>query len=1006
MFKKPYFLIVCSVIVFAWALSGGLYAAEVTVSSCEDQSLYGPRKALDHDHTTRWSSRFRDDEWLELDLGDERSVAGFILYWEDAYAFDYSVHVSSDRKTWQNVYEVKAGDGGRDEFYFPPLPARYVRFVFFKRATGWGFSLWEIEVLAPDVVPQVRSGSKDIQGLFDSDPETGWSSRIGDAASIVIDLKRARELGGLDLALASSSTAGIGMRCAFSPDGIGFEEITNYGQEQVFHVNRTTPVRQRIRFEPITTRYVRLSVSGTDADDSISVCDVLLKEPHAGVGDAYSAYEALARQYASDIVPRYFKGEQRYWMVTGLPFDKADVAVAEDGSVEYGFSIRPYVFMGEGLSTSTKTTISHTLLDGFLPIPSIQWTHADWIMQQELVVAGERENVAAHVRLSFRNSSQTILAGTLYLAVHPFSIHPKWLYGDLTRLNTLSFADNTVSINDEPRLWTDPVPDGFGVTRFLKGDITSELARGATLAEGQKHVTDPTGGASGALAFTFSLMPGEEKVITYTLSVRGRAVDIPYESAKAKNMRLWRDILRPERWRIPETVYTDAVLANLAYVFINMNGVRLQPGSRVYGKTWMRDGATSCAALLRMGYFDEVRSFLQWMAERQKPDGRIPFTITDEGEPAYVAEWREYDSQGQFVYAVAEYFRFTDDRDFLRAMLPHIERALVFITARRAERLGASFAKARGLERAKYGILPDSNSHEGYFPSRHSYWDDYWAVRGLRDGVFIDEALGITRPDDWISREAESLADALRRSIEIAMDEFSIDYVPGCVELGDFDPNAPAVALFPCAVSDILPEEGLASSLEKYFNEVFHPRRKRNAKTAFSGYELRNAIAFVLRGEPERAHEVMQYFFDHMRPFGWRSWSETIFTDEREGGYLGDIPHSWVGSIYINLVRTLFVYEKGKALIVLAGVKKEWFVSPDGFNVGPLPTWFGDISMRTDKKAESIAVHISGSAQPQDGFFLPIPAGLRVDSVSDPRTKITEEGVSFFRLPFHCELST
>jgi hypothetical protein len=1004
MIHKPLFLIAFFALCCVCTQSVCAYEYELTASSCEDHALYGPENIFDQDHSTRWSSRFADDEWLEIDLGHVRDVAGFILYWEDAYALDYSVHVSLDRKTWQKAYETKKGDGGRDEFYFRPQQARFIRFVFFKRATGWGFSLWEIELLSPDAVPRARLGSIDIEGLFDSDPDTGWTSRIGDAASVVIDLKRARESGGLDLTLKSTSTAGIGFYCAFSLDGIDFEEITNYGQEQVFQIDRRTPVRQRIRFDPLTTRFLRLRVSGTDPDDSISLLDVTIKEAHAGVGDAYSEYEARARQFETDILPRYFTGEQRYWTVTGLPFDKEDVARAEDGSVESGFSIRPYVFVGQELFPGKKTVASHTLLNGFMPIPAIEWTHTEWIMRQELVVAGDSENAAAHVRISFKNTSPATLSGQIYLGLHPFLIHPKWLYGGLARIDSLARVDETVFINNEPRLKTDPVADGFAAASFLKGDITTELTLGATLIEGQKRVDDHTGLASGALAFSFSLSPNEEKIITYTLTLRGNAPEVPYHTAREQSALLWRDLLRPEAWKIPETDYKDALLANLAYVFVNMNGTRLQPGSRVYGKTWMRDGAISCAALLRMGYFDEVKRFLQWMAKRQKPDGRIPFTITDEGEPEYVAEWREYDSQGQFVYAVAEYYRFRKDRDFLREMAPVVERALLFLKARRAERLVPEYANARGLEKAKYGILPDSNSHEGYFPSRHSYWDDYWALRGLRDGLFIDRELGVKREEDWITAEAEALAQSVRDSIKIAMREFSITYVPGCVELGDFDPNAPAIALFPCAVADILPERGLKTSLNKYFLEVFKPRQSGTGGSAFSGYELRNAVAFVMGNEPERAHQIIQLFFGYMRPAGWRAWSETLFTNYREGGYLGDIPHSWVGSIYVTLVRSLFVYENENALILLAGVPQKWFMAREGFSVNALPTWFGNVSISAEPHAAGISLHVEGSAAPPEGFHMRIPGGLMAADFSDPRAEYSEGLLRFFSLPFHCEV--
>ena len=54
--------------------------------------------------------------------------------------------VSLDNKTWKSVYEQKTSDGKIDEIELKSVPARYVKFDGIKRATEWGFSMWEFEV--------------------------------------------------------------------------------------------------------------------------------------------------------------------------------------------------------------------------------------------------------------------------------------------------------------------------------------------------------------------------------------------------------------------------------------------------------------------------------------------------------------------------------------------------------------------------------------------------------------------------------------------------------------------------------------------------------------------------------------------------------------------------------------------------------------------------------------------------------------------------------------------
>ncbi len=48
-----------------------------------------------------------------------------------------------------------------------------------------------------------------------------------------------------------------------------------------------------------------------------------------------------------------------------------------------------------------------------------------------------------------------------------------------------------------------------------------------------------------------------------------------------------------------------------------------------------------------------------------------------------------------------------------------------------------------------YGILPPSISHEGYAAKpMHSYWDDFWALRGYRDAVWLAGAVYVVVVDD------------------------------------------------------------------------------------------------------------------------------------------------------------------------------------------------------------------------------------------------------------------
>ncbi|MFL6125303.1 discoidin domain-containing protein [Actinophytocola sp.] len=105
-----------------------------------------PAAALDGRTTTRWSSEFSDPQWLRVDLGATATITGVNLNWESAYATGYRIEVSGDANTWTTVYSTTTGHGGVESLAVSGT-GRYVRFYGTARATGYGYSLWEFDVL-------------------------------------------------------------------------------------------------------------------------------------------------------------------------------------------------------------------------------------------------------------------------------------------------------------------------------------------------------------------------------------------------------------------------------------------------------------------------------------------------------------------------------------------------------------------------------------------------------------------------------------------------------------------------------------------------------------------------------------------------------------------------------------------------------------------------------------------------------------------------------------------
>ncbi|MEM5947097.1 discoidin domain-containing protein [Spirochaetia bacterium 38H-sp] len=95
---------------------------------------------------TRWSSLYKDDQYIEINLEGKFRIDKAVLHWEVARAKDYDLLGSQDGKSWFVIKEVRNGKGDTDELEFEPVEASYVRMHGILRGTEWGFSLWEMEV--------------------------------------------------------------------------------------------------------------------------------------------------------------------------------------------------------------------------------------------------------------------------------------------------------------------------------------------------------------------------------------------------------------------------------------------------------------------------------------------------------------------------------------------------------------------------------------------------------------------------------------------------------------------------------------------------------------------------------------------------------------------------------------------------------------------------------------------------------------------------------------------
>ena len=62
-------------------------------------------------------------------------------------------------------------------------------------------------------------------------------------------------------------------------------------------------------------------------------------------------------------------------------------------------------------------------------------------------------------------------------------------------------------------------------------------------------------------------------------------------------------------------------------------------------------------------------------------------------------------------------------------------------------------------------------------------------------------------------------------------------------------------------------------------------------------------------GHRDRALEAARWFLGHRRPLAWNAFAEVVGREARRPRFVGDIPHTWVGSDFVRAALDLFAYE-------------------------------------------------------------------------------------------------
>jgi hypothetical protein len=230
-----------------------------TASSTENAS-FPASAAMDGNTGTRWSSAFSDPQWLEVDLGSTATVSQVVLQWETAYATAFQIQTSPDGTNWTTIYSTTTGTGGTQTLNVTGT-GRYVRMYGTKRATQYGYSLWEFQVYGsasgsgggsscnttdaalnhPATASSLENASFPASAAVDGNTGTRWSSGFSDPQWLEVDLGASQTV--CEVTLDWEAAYSTAFQIQVSPDGTNWTTIysttTGTGGNQTLSVSGT-----------------------------------------------------------------------------------------------------------------------------------------------------------------------------------------------------------------------------------------------------------------------------------------------------------------------------------------------------------------------------------------------------------------------------------------------------------------------------------------------------------------------------------------------------------------------------------------------------------------------------------------------------------------------------------------------------------------------------------------------------------------------------------------------
>jgi len=593
----------------------------------------------------------------------------------------------------------------------------------------------------------------------------------------------------------------------------------------------------------------------------------------------------------------------RNWISFGLPESSRESMLDPVGMLTlhpFGWSIIPYVRLGEKthLPQLLAEPCHQSLAEGCLPMVRTEYAVSDaisWHSETFALRAGEEDLVYFANHLENRTAEPIDLV--FGHAIRPYNMLA------LGHINKLKYKNRLWRVNRKPGFLLMDEPDRVIVADRHLGDPLlldpAEVSHRGGISR--------SGILSGISELDLTLAPGASRclvglgILTREVLLERKFRHLTPEvitTARAG----WLDQQRARSGEgmvieVPDAAQRQAFYAIKNHLHVFDDQKHFSPGTFFYHNSWIRDSAFIALAFENVGFGERVAPKMASYLKMQSFDG---FFRSQNGE---------WDSAGQALWTMI---------DHVRRNGTHADLERYWGPWRKGVRWIEDQCRRSLKQRAPHaGLLPAGFSAEHFGPNDHYFWDNIWALAGIREVIWVAEMLGrdderlVQLYEEYRYRVEEIMTVAANKNGSGALpsspyrmaDTASIGNLVAVSPLDLFTPEAPWFR----PTVDFLYRHNLRMGL--FFQKIIH-----TGMNAYLSVQL--ARALLALGD-SRWREILSALLAMGAPT--YTWPEAIHPGTM-GGCMGDGDHGWASAEVLGLIRDTLVREERGGLVLASGI--------------------------------------------------------------------------------------